>query len=102
MLRASVFDDTLREGLNKKMQTFLAANKKLAAQPGQSAERSKQELSEQLYGLVDEYITAAGKKERERWGAVPNIEVIQPLGPDADLGSLPKFLQIFEIIAIRG
>ena len=98
VLRASVFDDTLREGLNKKMQTFLAANKKLAAQPGQSAERSKQELSEQLYGLVDEYITAAGKKERELWGAVPNIEVIQPLGPDADLGSLPKFLQIFEKI----
>ncbi len=99
ILRTSLFDDTLRTGLADKMQKFLAANKKLAAQPGQSAERSRQDLSEQLYGLVDDYITAAGNKERELWGAVPNIEVIQPLGPDADLGSLPKFMQIFEEIA---
>ncbi len=99
ILRTSLFDDTLRTGLNDKIQKFLAANETLSAQPGQSGEKSKQELSVKLYGLIDDYITAAGNKERELWGAVPNIEVIQPLGPDADLGSLPKFMQIFEEIA---
>ncbi len=97
-LRTSIFDDVLRAGLNDKIEKFLAANETLAAQPGQSAQRSRQELSDQLFTLVDEYITAAGNKERELWGAVPNIEVIQPLGPDVDMASLPQFLKMFEEI----
>jgi len=98
-LRISIFDDMLRNGLDIKMTKFLEANKRLAAQPGQSAVRSKQELSEELYDMVGNYITAAGNKERELWRAVPNIEVISPMGPDTDFADLPAFMRVFEEIS---
>ena len=98
-LRRSIFNDMLRNGLNIKMTKFLAANERLAAQPGESAARSKQELSEELYDMVGNYITAAGKKERELWGEVPNIEVISPMGPDTDFADLPAFMRVFEDIS---
>jgi len=94
-LRISVFDDILRSGLEAKMTTFLEANKRLSAQPGQTAERSQQKLSEQLYEMVGDYITAAGNKERELWQAVPNIDVIAPMSPDTEFANLPAFLQVF-------
>ena len=98
-LRRSIFDDMLRNGLDIKMTKFLEANERLAAQPGQSAARSKQELSEELYDMVGNYITAAGNKERELWGAVPNIEVISPMGPDTEFADLPAFMRVFEEIS---
>jgi len=99
ILRASVFEDTLRQGLNRKMQTLLDANERLQTQPGQSAQVSQQELSEKLYSLIGDYITAASNKERELWAAVPNIEVIQPLGADAAEEALPAFLRAFDEIS---
>jgi len=98
-LRTSIFDDMLRNGLDIKMTKFLEANERLAAQPGQTAARSKQELSEELYDMVGNYITAAGNKERELWGAVPNIEVISPMGPDTEFADLPAFMRVFEEIS---
>ena len=98
-LRISIFDDMLRNGLDIKMTKFLEANERLAAQPGQTAARSKQELSEELYDMVGNYITAAGNKERELWGAVPNIEVISPMGPDTEFADLPAFMRVFEEIS---
>jgi hypothetical protein len=98
-LRTSIFDDMLRSGLEQKMTTFLAANERLAAQPGQTSARTQQDLSEQLYEMVGNYITAAGNKERELWGAVPNIEVISPMSPDTEFANLPAFLQVFEQVS---
>ena len=98
-LRISVFDDTLRSGLETKMAKFLEANDRLAAQPGQEGALTKQELSEQLYDMVGNYITAAGNKERELWNLVPNIEVISPMSPDTPFQDLPKFLQAFEEVS---
>ena len=100
-LRASVFEDTLRQGLNQKMATFLQAADKLATQPGQTGQRSQQELSEQIYKLVDDYITAAGNKERELWSQTGNIDVVQPLGPDAAPEDLPAFLRAFDEVAFE-
>jgi hypothetical protein len=77
-LRTSIFDDMLRNGLAIKMTKFVEANERLAAQPGQSGAKTQQELSESLYEMVGNYITASGAKERELWGAVPNIEIISP------------------------
>ena len=98
-LRISVFDDTLRSGLETKMAKFLEANDRLAAQPGQEGALTKQELSEQLYDMVGNYITAAGNKERELWNLVPNIEIISPMSPDTPFQDLPKFLQAFEEVS---
>jgi hypothetical protein len=95
-LRRSVFDDMLRRGLAQKMAKFLEANERLAAQPGQSGAKTQQELSESLYEMVGNYITAAGAKERELWGAVPNIEIISPMSPDTDFADLPAFMRVFE------
>ena len=99
ILRASVFEDTLRQGLNRKMQTLLDANERLQTQPGQTADLSRQELSEKLYTLIGDYITAASNKERELWAAVPHIEVIQPLGADAAEDALPAFLRAFDEVS---
>ena len=99
VLRASVFEDTLRQGLNRKMQTLLDASDRLQEQPGQSAHVSQQELSEKLYSLVGDYITAGSNKERELWSRVPDIEVIQPLDPDAAEDALPAFLRAFDEVA---
>ena len=95
-LRTSIFHDTLRNGLNIKIAKFLEANERLAAQPGQSGAKTQQELSESLYEMVGNYITASGAKERELWGAVPNIEIISPMSPDTDFADLPAFLRVFE------
>ena len=95
-LRTSIFDDMLRNGLNIKMTKFLEANERLAAQPGQSGAKTQQELSESLYEMVGNYITASGAKERELWGAVPNIEIISPMSPDTDFANLPAFMRVFE------
>jgi len=101
-LRVSVFDDTLRSGLEAKMTKFLAANDRLAAQPGQSGALTKDQLSEQLYDMVGNYIKAAGKKENEFWDLVPNIEVIAPIGPNTTFEGLPNFLQEFVNISSVG
>ena len=95
-LRTSIFDDMLRNGLDIKMTKFLEANERLAAQPGQSGAKTQQELSESLYEMVGNYITASGAKERELWGAVPNIEIISPMSPDTDFANLPAFMRVFE------
>ena len=95
-LRTSIFDDMLRNGLDIKMTKFLEANERLAAQPGQSGAKTQQELSESLYEMVGNYITASGAKERELWGAVPNIEIISPMSPDTDFADLPAFMRVFE------
>jgi len=95
-LRKSIFDDMLRNGLDIKMTKFLEANERLAAQPGQSGAKTQQELSESLYEMVGNYITASGAKERELWGAVPNIEIISPMSPDTDFANLPAFMRVFE------
>jgi hypothetical protein len=89
----------LRSGLEQKMTTFLAANERLAAQPGQTSARTQQYLSEQLYEMVGNYITAAGNKADELWEAVPNIEVISPMSPDTEFANLPAFLQVFEEVS---
>lgn len=98
-IRSSIFNDTLQNGLNVKMAKFLQANAKLADQPGQAAVRTKQELSEELYEMVGNYITAASNKERTLWGDVPTVDVIMPLGPDADPADLPNFLKMFDEIS---
>ena len=98
-LRVSLFDDILRAGLEGKMDTFLKANETLSNQPGQSSTRSQQELSEQLYDMVGDYITAASNKERELWKAVPNVDVIGPMTPDTDVADLPAFLRVFDEIS---
>ena len=99
VLRTSVFDDTLRTGLQLRMNKFLKANAKLADQPGQTAVRSKQQLSGQLYEMVGDYLTAASNKEREFWRSVPNVDVIAPMSPDTPAVDLPKFLRAFEDIS---
>ncbi len=101
ILRASIFEDTLRQGLNKKIEALLDADKKLQKQPGQTARRSKIQLSEELYALIGNYITAASNKERELWSAVPNVEIVQPLGEDAAEDALPAFLKAFDEISFK-
>ena len=98
-LRRSVFEDTITNELNKKMATFIAANKRLSTQPGQDGYKSQEQMSEGLYTLIEDYIEAARKKEQEFWSKVPNIEVIAPLSPDAEFSTLPNFLQVFDEIS---
>lgn len=101
VLRQSVFDDILRTNLQLRVDKLLKANEQLQAQPGQTAYRTQEELSEELYNIVRASIDASKARERDLWSQVGNINVIEPLGPNAAPEDLPAFLQAWESISFR-
>ena len=101
VLRQSIFDDILRTNMQQRVDAVLAANERLRAQPGQAGYKTQEELSEQIYEIVEDSIKASSVRERELWREVGNVDVIQPLGPDADPNQLPNFLKAWEGISFR-
>jgi hypothetical protein len=101
VLRQSVFDDILRTNMQSRINNVLAANERLQAQPGQAGYRTQEELSEELYNIVGDSINASRAREREVWSQVGNVDVIEPLGPDATPDQLPAFLQAWEGLSFR-
>jgi hypothetical protein len=101
VLRQSVFDDILRTNLQLRTENLLKANERLQAQPGQTAYRTQEELSQELYNIVEDSIAASKARERELWAQVGNVNVIEPLDPNAAPEDLPAFLQAWESISFR-
>jgi len=101
VLRQSIFDDVLRTNLQSRINNVLEANERLRAQPGQTGAKTEQELSEQLFKIVEDSIDASRARERELWNQVGNVDVIQPLGPNATPDDLPNFLKAWEAISFR-
>jgi len=97
-IRTSIFSNHIKLAYEEKLEKFLEAAEDLEKQPGQTAKRSKAQLSVQMFNLLDDSITAAKKRERELWAKVGNIPLIQPLGPDVKKVDLPNFLKTWESI----
>ena len=97
-IRTSIFSNHIKLAYEEKLEKFLEAAGDLEKQPGQTAKRSKAQLSVQMFNLLDDSITAAKKRERELWAKVGNIPLIQPLGPDVKKVDLPNFLKTWESI----